>query len=254
MVVDFEPLIGFNAGPVMAADGLGLLHVYGANYLNSDFVITDGHLVGDASSFLLAHLDFTRSDVFQPACVSDLADHLYPYSSEFNWIAIRNSLLPGGLITIQGKGLGPSPPWVSQTGSPLPYQVGQTQVTLDGNPIPLLYVSDTEIRAVVPYSQPGGTLSTLTIQNGSYHFADKFDVATVGASVFQRDSSGLAAALNEDGTPNSPSNPAARGSIISLFATGLGPLQSALPDNAWTPLDLSLHRSWSLSRSTFIRP
>jgi uncharacterized protein (TIGR03437 family) len=33
---------------------------------------------------------------------------------------------------------------------------------------------------------------------------------------------GQAAALNQDGTPNSEANPAARGSTVSLFATGEG--------------------------------
>ena len=36
------------------------------------------------------------------------------------------------------------------------------------------------------------------------------------------DSSGQASVVNEDGTLNSPSNPAARGSIITLFGTGEG--------------------------------
>jgi len=42
--------------------------------------------------------------------------------------------------------------------------------------------------------------------------------------------------LNEDGSANSLENPAARGSVVSLFATGLGVLDAALPDDAWTPL------------------
>jgi uncharacterized protein (TIGR03437 family) len=46
----------------------------------------------------------------------------------------------------------------------------------------------------------------------------------------------LAAALNQDGTVNSPDNPAARGSVVSLFATGLGPFVPALFDNAWSPI------------------
>jgi uncharacterized protein (TIGR03437 family) len=33
---------------------------------------------------------------------------------------------------------------------------------------------------------------------------------------------GQAAALNQDGSPNSEANPAARGSTVSLFATGEG--------------------------------
>ena len=74
---------------------------------------------------------------------------------------------------------------------------------IDGNPIPLLL---TTVSIEV--------LPSLIMNRGSY----------------------LAAALNQDGTVNSPDNPAARGSVVSLFATGLGPFVPALPDNAWLPI------------------
>jgi uncharacterized protein (TIGR03437 family) len=41
---------------------------------------------------------------------------------------------------------------------------------------------------------------------------------------------GRAAALNQDGTINSPDNPAPVGSILTLFATGAGVMQPATPD------------------------
>lgn len=41
-----------------------------------------------------------------------------------------------------------------------------------------------------------------------------------------------AAALNQDGKPNSVSNPAKVGSIVSVFATGLGPISPPQPDGA----------------------
>jgi len=40
-------------------------------------------------------------------------------------------------------------------------------------------------------------------------------------------SGGHVAAINEDGTPNSAENPAPRGSIVTLFATGEGPTEPA---------------------------
>jgi uncharacterized protein (TIGR03437 family) len=39
-----------------------------------------------------------------------------------------------------------------------------------------------------------------------------------------------AAVLNQDNTPNSPSNPATRGSVIQIFATGAGFVPGAPPD------------------------
>jgi uncharacterized protein (TIGR03437 family) len=46
----------------------------------------------------------------------------------------------------------------------------------------------------------------------------------------------LLSALNQDGSINSPGNPAAVGSVVSFFATGLGQLNPSLPDDAMTPL------------------
>jgi uncharacterized protein (TIGR03437 family) len=44
-----------------------------------------------------------------------------------------------------------------------------------------------------------------------------------------------AAAVNQDGTINSPQNPAPAGSVVSLFVTGLGTVTPSLPDGAITP-------------------
>jgi uncharacterized protein (TIGR03437 family) len=58
--------------------------------------------------------------------------------------------------------------------------------------------------------------------------------------LFSLDGSGIgqAAALNQDGTLNSESNPAARGSIVVLYGTGIGPTDPALPDGGLGPLSL----------------
>lgn len=47
-----------------------------------------------------------------------------------------------------------------------------------------------------------------------------------------------AAAVNEDGTINSEQNPAPRGSVISLYSTGLGSLSRAPADGTITGLPL----------------
>jgi uncharacterized protein (TIGR03437 family) len=50
-----------------------------------------------------------------------------------------------------------------------------------------------------------------------------FSTTPVPVDVIERWPGLASAALNEDGTVNSASNPAARGTVVSLFATGLGP-------------------------------
>jgi uncharacterized protein (TIGR03437 family) len=57
--------------------------------------------------------------------------------------------------------------------------------------------------------------------------ASAFGLSTADAS-----GSGQGAIFNQDGTYNSHSNPAARGSIVTLFGTGEGVTTPALPDGA----------------------
>jgi uncharacterized protein (TIGR03437 family) len=46
---------------------------------------------------------------------------------------------------------------------------------------------------------------------------------------------GQALALNQNGSLNGPSNPAARGSVISVFGTGQGPVQPAVASGEAAP-------------------
>jgi uncharacterized protein (TIGR03437 family) len=240
-IVDFEGLIGFQLNPAMASGAPGVLHLLGQKADNSDFVITDESSL--LSYLLFARVDFSKSDVFQPACVVNSASLIHAWTGSSSLAFPQNRLEPGEIISIYGKGLGPAAAFQSPPGLPLPYRVENTQVVLAGISLPLLYVSDTEIRAVVPYSFPETAWVTMTIQNGDFQFADSFLAGNgsiygpggFSGAIFTRDDSNLAAALNQDGTGNSVDNPAARGSIVSLFATGLGPFNLPISDNDWTP-------------------
>lgn len=236
-ITDFEPLIGFGLyRHTITASIDGLIHVVAGSATQASLIMTDGQPHFDSSSLLLARIDFSRQDNFQPACVINAADQAEIRSYEF---AQGTALSPGSIISIQGSGVGPAAAWNAQSGSPLPDILDDLQVTLDGKPLPLLSASQQEVRAIVPYSQPVSKTSALAIIKGSSRVSIYGYVAPIGGSIFTRDSSGIAAALNEDGTVNSPENPAARGSIVSLFITGMGPLAPSLPDNAWTPMDTS---------------
>jgi uncharacterized protein (TIGR03437 family) len=55
------------------------------------------------------------------------------------------------------------------------------------------------------------------------------------------DDARYAAALNQDGSLNSADNPAAPGSIVSVFATGLGPTTPSQPDGSLIGLPLPVN-------------
>jgi uncharacterized protein (TIGR03437 family) len=126
------------------------------------------------------------------------------------------------LVSLYGIGIGPQ--------SPLPGQIqnrvytsslGGYQVLFDGTPAPLLYVGPSQINTIVPSAvywhdfthvqivTPTGTLDGPTLA-----------LLPSMPDIFQNSTTGLAAALNQDGSINSPQNPAKPGSIVTIFTTG----------------------------------
>ncbi len=132
-------------------------------------------------------------------------------------------LSPGELISIYGPGIGPSTAVVgTPNGNGLyPKSLGGVQVLIDGVAAPLLFASSTQINAQAPFLLTGPDTATISIVNGSssipvFHAA--VDPAIPG--IFTN--AGSAAALNQDDTVNSITNPAKEGSVVSIWVTGTG--------------------------------
>jgi uncharacterized protein (TIGR03437 family) len=148
-------------------------------------------------------------------------------------------LSPNEIVSLFGAGVGPAQPVVAQPDARgiYPFQLGGTQVTFDGVAAPLLYVSANQINLVTPRALQGKTVTHVCagVNNAPTNCLD-VPVQPVTPAIFVSSiSSGqYAAALNQDGTINSAANPAPVGSIVSVFATGLGAI-TTLPDGAITP-------------------
>jgi len=103
-----------------------------------------------------------------------------------------------------------------------PTEVANVQATFNGTPGPLFYVQGGQINAIAPWSlQSGQNVDVCVVYNGAKTNCLTMTAAAAHSGVFTTDGY-HAAALNQDGTINSPSNPAAVGSVVSVFATGLG--------------------------------
>jgi len=126
------------------------------------------------------------------------------------------------VISIFGFGLGPTAPvTATPSNSFFPTTLGGVQVLLNGSAIPLLYVSESQINAEIP-SPFFDTEATLHVINGASTlptFRVELDPSIFG--IF-KNSDGSVAAVNQDGTVNSSSNPAKVGSIVSIWGTGFG--------------------------------
>jgi uncharacterized protein (TIGR03437 family) len=134
---------------------------------------------------------------------------------------------PGEIITLYGVDLGPTTLVPLQlTGEGLvSTNLGGTQVLIDGKPAPLIYVLNSQISAVAPYSAAGKAAVTMQVNvAGRMTNTITLPVAASAPGIFTALSSGQGqgAILNQDNSLNSPDNPAARGSVVVLYATGEG--------------------------------
>jgi uncharacterized protein (TIGR03437 family) len=119
-------------------------------------------------------------------------------------------LAPGEIFTIFGSGVGPFP-----------------KVLVDNLIAPVLFASSNQINAIVPYHAErfSGTARVQVI-SGDDAASSEWSVteAASAPAIFTLSGSGVgqAAVLNQDNSVNGAGNPAARGSVIQIFATGEG--------------------------------
>ena len=108
---------------------------------------------------------------------------------------------------------------------PLGTTLGGTQVLFDGKPAQVMSIAHGKIVSIAP--QDLGTNQSTTIQvnaNGTLSNTLDVDVAATALGLLSADGSGtgLANARNQDGTLNSASNPAKRGTTVTIYFTGAG--------------------------------
>ena len=135
-----------------------------------------------------------------------------------------DELSPGAIVSLYGSKMGPPEGAAFQLeNGRLPATLAGTRVLVNGEPVPLLMVSYWQVNAILPYSlDPRGRprIQVVTDSEPGNELANSF-TKRAWISLFRLDDS-MAAALNEDGTLNSPENPAAKGSAVMLFGTGGG--------------------------------
>jgi uncharacterized protein (TIGR03437 family) len=132
---------------------------------------------------------------------------------------------------------------------PMPATLGDVQVLFkatnaagDPAPVPLYYVSPTQINFVVPMSAPtSGTADIQVVQasTGRIYAAGQANLNVNSPAVLMLDYTGAtrkAAVINlPDGTVNDPQHPAPRGSYVSIYATGQGFVPGAPADGVPPP-------------------
>ena len=146
---------------------------------------------------------------------------------------VSGRISPGEVISLYGPHIGPATPasFTPTSAGFVPTLLAGVQVLMDSHSLPLLYVSDSQINAVAPFSEysDNGVFSLHLVSNGTT--GPEFPVAILQTDpqIFQNPDHS-AKAVNQDGSLNSATNPAPPGSIVSIWATGMGISSSYFQD------------------------
>ena len=144
---------------------------------------------------------------------------------------------PGELVTIFGANLGPAlDAQAHLDGDFVADTVENTQVVIGGIASPILFASSGQINTVVPFGVTGSTAQVQVLYQGQPTASTIVQVRPASPAVFSLGASGggQGAILNQDGSVNSSNNPASRGSVVALFATGAGLTKPASVDGHLT--------------------
>jgi len=147
---------------------------------------------------------------------------------------VSGVIAPTELVSLYGYNLGPSRAMQAQVvNGAVTTSLGGYQVLFNGIPAPLLYSGPNQLNVVAPSEIRGqGTASVQIISPQSASSPMDLAVQPSQPEVFRYIDKGAywAAALNQDQTVNSANNPAAPGTVISIWATGIN--SACDPDGA----------------------
>lgn len=174
-----------------------------------------GFLYGPQSVYV-AFLDLENKNVEKPwlAAVMNAGD------------SVPAVLSPGAVVSLYGERLGPAEgAAVSIEAGKLPTQAAGVRVLVGDTPAPLLYVSATQINAILPFDLGGDPMARVVVERDGVR-GNVFTMTVVEAAPgpFQQAPPNVSfgAILNQDGALNSPANPAPAGSVVAMWASGLG--------------------------------
>jgi uncharacterized protein (TIGR03437 family) len=146
------------------------------------------------------------------------------------------AIAPGEVLTVFGTNLGPATiqkPAV--TAGQVDTIAGGTRLLFDGIAAPMIYSVSGQAAAVVPFTLQGHSTTQLQVEsNGTRSAAITVPVASASPAIFTTSQSGKGqgAILNQDGSLNALSTPAASASTIVIYATGGGILSPAATDGS----------------------
>ena len=146
-----------------------------------------------------------------------------------NAASFQTGIAPGGIVTIFGKNLGAAPGQVvNAPGLPWPGQLANTRVTMNGFIAPVFQLlnlnGQEQLSVQAPWALSGANSAAVIVSTASGSAAS-VTVPVLGAhpGIFILDPA-ASGATHADGSLATSTKPAARGEVVILYLTGLGPV------------------------------
>ena len=156
---------------------------------------------------------------------------------------VGGAIAPGEILTIFGTGMGPAGSGFSYQldgtkGNIASYSAG-TRVLFDGTPGAVLYAQENQVSVVAPFEIAGKAKVNIQVEylgQPSEAVSETVVAAAPGIFSVAQNGVGPGAILNQDGvTVNSAAQPAAKGSVVAIFATGGGQTNPTSVDGQFAP-------------------
>jgi uncharacterized protein (TIGR03437 family) len=215
-VLETDAAGGVAAATYLRQGSAGVASIGGPGQLSVFWALTE-------TQARMAAVDLLTVPAMNFGCLQNLASE-----------QIGAGVAPGEIFALFGSNLGPAKAvaGVADESGRFPASLAGVQVLINGTAAPLLLVGAGEIQGVVPFTTAEGATTEVQYLEQSALPLDAPNAYNPGIFTVN----GQAAVLNQDGTVNTPSNPAGLGTIVSIYETGSGPLSSPLEDGEITPL------------------
>jgi uncharacterized protein (TIGR03437 family) len=202
-IVEVSPAGAVN---VIAGNGTAGFSGDGSAALAAEFNFPWDVALGAGGSLYIADLLNNRIRQLTPASTPTIAPILIV--TAVNAASLQpGPIAPGMLIALNGAGL------TSTSG---------VQVSFGGIASPFIALNGSSLLAEVPPEIEGEQSVQIQLFSQGSLLAQIPETVVEAAPALYTDSTGRLIAMNQDGSLNSPSNPAPRGSIVVIFGTGQG--------------------------------
>ncbi|MBI1353478.1 MAG: hypothetical protein GC160_03970 [Acidobacteria bacterium] len=177
---------------------------------------------------------YTAALVVEPITVSPPTFSADGVANAASFLA--GPVAPGELVSIFGLDLGPETPLSANGFDPdtglLATTLGGVEVSFDGVPAPLVFVSQQQINLQVPYETAGRSSTNVAIRNGGVAGATvSVPVAATAPGIFVIQGT-AGAILNQNGSLNSAASPEQRGHVVVVYGVGQGLVNPSIATGA----------------------